>query len=76
MAFRELRMIDVREVVCRRPGGESLEQIARAGVADRKTATREVAAAKAPGGEHESKLDEEAYRAFLDEVGRGGGPWG
>jgi transposase len=47
MSFRELTMIEVREVLRRLQAGQSARQIARDGVVDRKTAARYFAAAKA-----------------------------
>lgn len=46
MAFRELSMTDVREVLRRWQAGESARSIARAGIVDRKTARRYIEAAK------------------------------
>jgi hypothetical protein len=40
MSFRELSMLDVRELLRRRAAGQSARQVARDGVADRKTALR------------------------------------
>jgi hypothetical protein len=45
MSFRELTMIDVREVLRRWQAGQSARAIARDGVADRKTAGRYIEAA-------------------------------
>lgn len=70
MAFRELMMSDVREVLRRWQAGESLRQIGRAGVVDRKTARRYVQAAKALGVERGATLDEEMLRAVLVAVQR------
>jgi transposase len=47
MSFRELTMIDVREVLRRLQAGQSARQLARDGVVDRKTAGRYLAAARA-----------------------------
>jgi transposase len=46
MSFRELSMIDVREVLRRWQSGQSARAIARDGVADRKTAGRYIEAAE------------------------------
>ncbi|NVL83986.1 hypothetical protein, partial [Escherichia coli] len=47
MSFRELTMIDVREVLRRLQAGQSARQVARDGVVDRKTAARYFDAARA-----------------------------
>jgi transposase len=47
MSFRELTMIDVREVLRRLVAGQSARQLARDGVVDRKTAARYFEAARA-----------------------------
>ncbi len=47
MSFRELTMIDVREVLRRLQAGQSARQLSREGVVDRKTAARYAAAAEA-----------------------------
>lgn len=49
MSFRELNMIDVREVLRRWQSGQSARHIARSDVADRKTARRYIEAALACG---------------------------
>ena len=49
MSFRELTMIDVREVLRRMQAGQSARQLARDGVVDRKTALRYFEAARACG---------------------------
>jgi transposase len=49
MSFRELTMIDVREVLRRWQSGQSARQIARSEIADRKTAGRYIEAALACG---------------------------
>ena len=46
MSFRELTMIDVREVLRRMQAGQSARQLARDGVVDRKTAGRYFEAAR------------------------------
>jgi hypothetical protein len=40
MSFRELTMIDVREVLRRWQSGQSARQIARSGIADRRAVMR------------------------------------
>lgn len=49
MSFRELTMIDVREVLRRLQAGQSARKVARDGVVDRKTAARYFEAAEACG---------------------------
>ena len=49
MSFRELTMIDVKEVLRRWSAGQSARQMARDGVVSRGTATRYIDAAKALG---------------------------
>ena len=46
MSFRELTMIDVREVLRRMQAGQSARRLARDGVVDRKTASRYFEAAR------------------------------
>lgn len=64
MGFRELSMIDVREVVRRLQAGQSARQLARDGVVDRKTAARYLAAARECGLATETVLDD----GFVAEV--------
>lgn len=59
MAFRELSMIDVREVLRRWQAGQSARQIANAGVADRKTVGRYLAVARAQGVTRSTELTDE-----------------
>lgn len=56
MSFRELTMIHVREVLRRWQSGQSARQIARSGIADRKTAGRYIEAALACGLAKDSEL--------------------
>lgn len=58
MSFRELTMIDVREVLRRMQAGQSARQLARDGVVDRKTAGRYFEAARACGVGSETALDD------------------
>lgn len=60
MSFRELSMVDVREVLRRWQAGQSARQMKREGVVDRKTAGRYIEAAKEAGLGPESELSEEA----------------
>jgi hypothetical protein len=65
MSFRELTMIDVREVLRRWQAGQSARQMAREGVVDRKTAGRYVTAAEELELDERAELTEEAVRAVL-----------
>ena len=56
MGFRELTMTDVREVIRRWQSGQSAREIARNGVADRKTAGRYIEAALGCGLASDSEL--------------------
>jgi len=67
MSFRELGMIDVRELLRRWQAGQSARQMARDGVADRKTATRYIVVAQKCGLGPQSELSE----AIFAEVARG-----
>jgi transposase len=58
MNFRELTMIDVREVLRRMQAGQSARQLARDGVVDRKTAGRYFEAARCCGIAPETVLDD------------------
>jgi transposase len=58
MSFRELSMIDVREVLRRWQAGQSARAIARESGTDRKTVARYVGAAKACGLDTTSELTE------------------
>jgi transposase len=60
MSYRELTMIDVKEVLRRWTAGQSDRQIARATGTDRKTVARYVAMAKALGVGSEHALDDHA----------------
>jgi hypothetical protein len=62
MSFRELTMIDVREVLRRWTAGQSARQMAREGVVGRRTATRYIEAAKAIGLGPGAELTDEAVR--------------
>lgn len=56
MAFRELSMIEVREVLRRWQAGQSAREIAKSGVADRKTVGRYIDIARARGVTRSSEL--------------------
>jgi transposase len=58
MSFRELSMIDVKEVLRRLQAGQSARQLARDGVVDRKTAARYFAAARGCGLASDTPLDD------------------
>jgi transposase len=58
MSFRELTMTDVRELLRRYQAGQSARQVAREGVADRKTAARYFEAAAGAGVDPQRELDE------------------
>jgi transposase len=62
MSFRELTMIDVKEVLRRWAAGQSARQMARDGVVSRNTATRYIEAAKAHGLEPGTELTDEVVR--------------
>lgn len=68
MTFRELSMTDVREILRRWQAGESARKIALAGVVDRKTAGRYVAAAKRQGVDSNSELTDEIVSRVADAV--------
>lgn len=68
MSFRELTMIDVREVLRRWQAGQSARQMAREGVVSRRTATRYIDAAKELGMVSGSELTEDVVRAVADRV--------
>lgn len=70
MSFRELTMIDVREVLRRWQAGQSARAIARDGVVDRKTAGRYIEAAKELEVPRDQELAEEQVRAVADRVQR------
>jgi hypothetical protein len=70
MAFRELTMIDVREVLRRLQAAQSVRRIARDGVADRKTVGRYAAAAAACGLEPASELTDELVHRVAERVQR------
>jgi transposase len=68
MSFRELTMIDVREVLRRWQAGQSARQMAREGVVSRRTATRYIEAAKELGLALDSELTDEMVRKVAGEV--------
>ena len=59
MSFRELHMIDIREILRRWQAGQSARQMARDGVVDRKTALRYIHAAKACSLQLHSEVGDE-----------------
>lgn len=68
MSFRELTMVDVREVIRRWSAGQSARQIAREGVVDRKTAGRYADAAVELGIKRGAELTDEVVSAVLRRV--------
>jgi transposase len=68
MSFRELTMIDVREVLRRWQAGQSARQMAREGVVSRRTATRYIDAATELGLVAGSELTDEVVRAVAERV--------
>lgn len=68
MSFRELTMIDVREVVRRWQAGQSARAIARESGTDRKTVVRYVGAAEACGLGKESVLSDEIVAEVAQRV--------
>jgi transposase len=68
MSFRELTMIDVREVVRRWAAGQSARHMARAGVVSRRTATRYIEAAKSLGLDPSTELTDETVRDIAARV--------
>jgi transposase len=62
MSFRELTMIDVKEVLRRWAAGQSARQMAREGVVGRGTATRYIEAAKSLGLAPSDELTDERVR--------------
>jgi hypothetical protein len=68
VAFREVTMHEVREILRRWLRGEGLREIARQGIADRKTVRRYIQAAQASGLESdhlETSLNDEMLAAVL-----------
>jgi transposase len=68
MSFREFTMMHVMEVLRRWQAGQSARQIARDGVADRKTAARYIEAARARGVEASTALDDRLVAAIAEDV--------
>src|SRR4051812_146449 len=68
MSFRELTMTDVREVLRRVQAGQSAREIARAGVVDRKTAGRYIAASRACAMQADTPLDDAFVAAVAKRV--------
>ena len=66
MSFRELTMIEIREVIRRWQAQQKLREIARETGLDRKTVRRYVAALEALGGAQDAPLDD----ALVHEVGK------
>lgn len=68
MSYRELSMIDVKEVLRRAAAGQSARQMALQGVVSRRTASRYIEAARACGVSLQGELSEEALRQVLQYV--------
>jgi transposase len=68
MSFRELSMIDVKEVLRRWQAGQSARQMAREGVVGRRTAARYLEAAQALGLTRDAELSGEVVRAVAGRV--------
>jgi transposase len=68
MSFRELTMIDVREVLRRWQSGQSARTIAKSGIVDRKTAQRYIHAALASGVTESTELDDAAVATVARRV--------
>ncbi len=68
MSFRELSMVQIKEVLRRWQAGQSARQVARDGVVDRKTALRYIAAATELGLATTSALDDEAIASVAARV--------
>src|SRR6187431_405335 len=68
MSFRELTMIDVKEVLRRWAAGQSARQMARDGVVSRGTATRYIEAAKSLGLSPSDELSDELVRGVAQSV--------
>lgn len=62
MSFRELTMIDVKEVLRRWAAGQSARQMAREGVVSRRTASRYIEAAMSLGLAPSDELTDERVR--------------
>jgi transposase len=68
MSFRELTMIDVKEVLRRWQAGQSAREMARQGVVSRRTAARYIKAATELGLTLDTELGEDAVRAIAGRV--------
>jgi hypothetical protein len=68
MSYRELTMIDVKEVLRRWQAGQSARQMSREGVVGRGTAARYIEAAKELGLDPNSELTDEVVRAVANAV--------
>src|ERR1044071_1635348 len=65
VSYREVHMMDVKEVRRRWQAGQSARAMARAGIGDRKTVGRYIDAAAAIGIEKTAELDDDAGRRVL-----------
>lgn len=68
MGFRELTMVDVKEILRRWQDGQSVRRIARESGSDRKTVDRYLDAAKAEGVTSETTLDEKLIASVANAV--------
>ena len=69
MSYRELYMLDVKEVLRRWQAGQSARAIARAGVGDRKTVGRYIDAAKLVGVGLDDALSDNVFDARENQSG-------
>ena len=68
MSFRELTMIDVKEVLRRWQAGQSARQMAREGVVSRRTAARYIETGEAVGLATETERTDEVVRESAGRV--------
>jgi transposase len=68
MSFRELTMIDVREVIRRWQAGQSARHIARESGTDRKTVTRYIEAAQSCELDSQSELSDEVVAEVVQRI--------
>jgi transposase len=68
MSYRELTMIEIREVLRRWQAGQSIREIAREGCVDRKTARRYVQAAEQYGVPRDATLSDAHVHAVAERV--------
>ena len=68
MSYRELTMIEIREVLRRWQAGQSIRQIAREGGVDRKTARRYLQAAEESGVPRDAALSDAHVHAVAERI--------